>query len=388
MKDNVANIQDFLAAAIRNEPRHWPEAWTGKRVQDRVLEAVLYHGLAGLLFEKTGCFEGWPKGLVATLHKQAIARAMWEMRHRIVVSDLLATLAKARIAPLILKGTAVAYDLLSCPGSRTRGDTDLLVAKTDLAQVRSVLWALGFRPDYAEHPRCDSTSRQQGWTFYCPDGTFHSIDLHWQVMNSPALQNLLTFSECSAVSINLPRLSTNARAMDRVHNLIHTCMHRAMHFTAPYLVDGAIYYGGDRLIWVHDIHLLATSLSEEQWTRLCALADKKGVSAVCLDGLMTAQRSLITPIPNWVCDELRATSRKSQATKYLLHSRQFERAWRDLLAVRGLRNKLDYLLARGLPSPAFLRNKYPSMTMIPLPLLYARRILELVRVRRGRNEAR
>ena len=185
--------------------------------------------------------------------------------------------------------------------------------------------------------------------------------------------------------MTLPRLSADARTMDRVFTLIHTCVHRAMHVTAPYFVGGVTYYGGDRLIWVHDIDLLAGALSEAEWTRLCALSARKGVSAVCLDGLMTAQRFLQTEFPEWVRKELSSASAETPAFNYLRHSHQLARAWQDMRSISGWRRKLAYLRARLLPSPAFIRGKYPKMEGMPLALLYARRVIDLLRVRPRRS---
>ena len=198
--------------------------------------------------------------------------------------------------------------------------------------------------------------------------------------------DVLSFAECAANPMALPRLAPEARSMDRVLTLIHTCVHRLMHVTAPYFVDGVTYYGGDRLIWANDIHLLAGALSEAEWARLSALSLGKGVAAVCLDGLTTARHSLGTEIPNWVGEELGSELSEGKASTYLLHSRQFARARQDLLATPGLRRKFAYLRARSLPSPAFIRGKYPAMARMPLALLYARRMIDLLRVRPERSE--
>jgi len=41
----------------------------------------------------------------------------------------------------------------------------------------------------------------------------------------------------------------------------------------------------NHLIWLYDIHLLAKSLSPEQWQRLPAHAHEKQHASLCLDGL-------------------------------------------------------------------------------------------------------
>ena len=246
---------------------------------------------------------------------------------------------------------------------------------------------LGYRCQPLEEGISDDLALQEIWTIRPGDGAEHDIDLHWQLLNAPALRGVLEFADCSTEPITLPRLCSDALSMNRVLTLIHTCVHRAMHFTSPYFVDGETYYGGDRLIWVMDIHLLASSLSEPDWRRFAEMASTQGVAAVCLDGLKTSRRLLATEIPGWVIDEL-GTAENETASAYLLNSQQMGRAWKDMVAMRGWRRKLAYMSSRILPSPSFVRAKYPKMARMPLGLLYARRMVDLVRTRPGRNASR
>ena len=172
--------------------------------------------------------------------------------------------------------------------------------------------------------------------------------------------------------------------MNRVLTLIHTCVHRAMHLTSPYSVDGVTYYGGDRLIWAKDIDLLAGALSDAEWIQFSAAALAQGVAAVSLDGLQMARRSLGTSIPQSVLDALDSAG-SEPASAYLLGSRQLGRAWQDLLAIRGLNRKLAYLGARALPSARFMRAKYPQSRHVPMVLLHMRRMIDLIRSR-GRTK--
>lgn len=380
-----ATIEQYLATLLRNEPQRWPESWTGEAAEAAVGEEILYHGVAGLLTGKAEGLDGWPDAVTAAMRQQAIAQAMWEMRHRAVLAELLSALGEEGITPLLLKGTAIAYDLYQTPANRRRGDTDLLVGKRDVQLARKVLTALGYRLGEGEEIGADDVTLQETWTLISEDGTRHPIDLHAQVMNAPSLQDVLSFEECAADSIALPRLAPEARGLDRARTLIHTCMHRAMHLTAPYLVDGRTYYGADRLIWIHDIRLLADAFSAEDWGRLRALSRRYGAAAVCLDGLRAAQRTLAAEIPEDICAELGAAPRDEKASRYLLRSRQLGRAWQDLRAVRGIGGKLAFARSRFWPSRAFVRAKYADGADKPVAQLRMRRLLEFLRPRPQRD---
>ena len=376
----------MLASAICGRVGTWPRQLSSSSLE-LVIGRIKYHGIAGLLADCRGEMATWPVGITQRVRELAIAQAMWELRHQEVLSKLLTCLAESDIAALLLKGTAVAYDLYPSPSSRSRGDTDLLIAPAALVETRAILRTLGFSRDPLFDEAVADIYSQEIWSLSSVGSFEHHIDLHWKLINSTALQHVLSYAECLANPLTLPRLCPEARTMDRVRSLIHTCVHRAMHFTAPYFTDGVAFYGGDRLIWAKDIDLLANALSEAEWRSFCALAREKGVSAVCLEGLNISERFLCTDIPDFVREHLSGEPH-APASEYLLRSRRGARAWRNLRAIQGLRRKFAYARARSLPSAAFMRRKYPDMAKIPLPILYARRVLELFRPLPGRSDAR
>lgn len=382
MTDEYLLIDRLLASALRGEDAGWPSDWSGSDQPARTTERITYHGIAGLLSEQAGQLDDWPAAVLAPVRDQALALAMWELRHQAVLGELLAALAGAKIVALLLKGTVLAYDLYPSSATRARGDTDLLIAASDLDAARSVLTRLGFRCQPLDEAIADDLALQEVWSLTCGAGTRHHIDLHWQLLNAPALRGVLDFATCAADPHRLPRLSRDALAMNRVLTLLHSCIHRAMHLTSPYFVDGVTYYSGDRLIWAKDIDLLAGALSDAEWGQFSAAALDQRVAAVCLDGLRMARRSLGTNIPQPVLDAL-GIAGAEPASAYLLGSGQMARAWQDFLAIRGLDRKLAYLGARMLPSARFMRAKYPRLGHWPVALLHLRRMVDLVRPRPG-----
>ena len=223
MAKHYVEIDQFLAKALAEKQlRFMAGNWRGAEAGSALVERALYHGIAGLLIEYRPL--GWPGDVVERLRDQALAQAMWEIRHKMVVGQLLTELARERIASIILKGTAFAYDLYETPATRARGDTDILVERGDLARTRQTLAGIGFhlRQDYTG--RTDDLRLQETWRFTSADGTSHDIDLHWQAMNSMALRNTLSFADCAANARPLPRLSD--KALDHgAKNRIDPCLH-------------------------------------------------------------------------------------------------------------------------------------------------------------------
>jgi len=374
------SIDQFLAAALRGEDVAWPSDWRGSKQAERISERIAYHGIAGLITERAPNLRDWPDAVLAPVRQQAIALAMWELRHKVVLGKLFAAFTNAKVDGLLLKGTALAYDLYPAPATRARGDSDLLVERTDLATARRIFVQLGYRRQPLDGGTADDLALQEVWSISCDAGTTHHIDLHWHLLNAPALRSVLDFGDCAADPLLLPLLAPGALAMNRVMTLLHTCIHRAMHLTSPYFVDGVTYYGGDRLIWAKDIDLLARALSDEEWRCFSAAALDQRVASVCLDGLGTAQRLLGTNFPSSVRETL-GSARNELPSAYLLDFGQARRAWQDLLAIRGWNRKIAYLAARALPSEEFMRRKYLQLERSPLALLHVRRMIDLIRPR-------
>jgi len=342
----------MLAAALRGGP--FPDG-------PGALAAAEYHGVGPLVLAGGGA---------AALMAGARARAMWELRHRAVLARLLAALEAAGVAALVIKGTALAYDLYEDAALRPRGDTDILIAPADLPAARAVLAANGFRPGLGED--APEGASQEVWQTLPPGGgAAHDIDLHWQAFNGPTLGPLIPVAEAMAEAVPLPRLAPGARALSRPHGLLHACVHRAQHILSPYFVAGEAHYGGDRLIWLCDIDRLARALTPGEWALLADRAASRGVAPVCAGALDEAARLLGTPLPGEVMARLSAAP-AGPVTQYLLASGRQGRALSDLRASGG-RGRWHYLRARLFPPAAFMRGQYPHSRM-PLALLYLRRI--------------
>ena len=379
-------FDDFLAAAIADRAdrvgmapeQAWPDAWRDDPMPHAFAARALYHGLAGVLVNRSGAMAGWPAPVVSRLRQQALGQGMWELRNKLVVTSLIEALAQAGVRAILLKGTALAYSLYADPAERCRGDTDILVAPAQLTRSRSVLEARGFVRESASEGLFGDLHAQEIWRHTSSDGYEHVIDLHWQLLNSPFLDPLMPYAECASGTVPIPRLSVSARAMPRVLMLIHACLHRAVHVSNPYYVDGQAYFGGGRLIWLLDIKLIADAFSDREWSELARLAGAKGLSGLCLDALEAARAKLGARIPSSAREALSRARSNSEIGVYLTASSQFGRAWRDFKATPGVVKKLRFGLSQALPSPDMVRDKYPSMRNRPILLLYGRRFAEIL----------
>jgi hypothetical protein len=372
-----AAVDDLLAAALRGEASPWPPAGSAPS-PEVVLARVRYHGIASLLHERSDGIREWPLAVRRAVRDRAVQAAMWELSHQQMLVRLLDGLAARGIRPLLLKGTALAYGLYANPACRVRADSDLLVAPADLEPCRAVLAALGFRraPD-----RGEATTHQELWSIGAAGGARHDIDLHRRLSNTELLSTLFTWEELWAEHRALPHLSPAAAGLGHVHALLLACLHRAIHRTSPYYSDGTAHYGGDRLIWLYDIHLLAGALTADDWRAFAALARRKGLAAVCREGLELASARLGTASDREALAALAAPGPAEPAAAYVT-SRRLGQIARDFRAVPGIRKRWLFLCEMALPPAAYVRMLYRHASWQWLPWLYTRHVVDGLRRRR------
>jgi hypothetical protein len=198
------------------------------------------------------------------------------------------------------------------------------------------------------------------------------LDLHWRVSNSQILSKLFSYEELQAETRLLPALGPAAIAVGPVHALLLACMHRAGHKQSPYFVGHNEHYGGDRLIWLYDIHLLLGKLTPSQWDSFCEIAEQKGLGGACREGIEQARACFHALIPESVCQALVHLSPAGAASRYLRGSVAYQYC-ANFLAVEGAENKLRFVPQLLFPPKKYMRQMYSQVKPNWLPWLYLRR---------------
>ncbi|HEX7151737.1 MAG TPA: nucleotidyltransferase family protein [Thermoanaerobaculia bacterium] len=222
------------------------------RLSPREVEA---HGLAPLVYRSNPMPE---------LREAALRAAAVEPLRLADLRKLLAALHERAIRPLILKGTALAYDLYDAPEHRPRGDVDLLIAKGELDAAYEVFHTLGYRERAANVD--EHGLRQQLFLRADDYGVEHAYDVHWDIANRATFAGTLTMADAVRP---LPRISEHAFGLARPEALLHACIHRIAH-----------HHDDERLIWLVDIHLLRNAMTREEHARFWRLAAERRVLAV------------------------------------------------------------------------------------------------------------
>ncbi len=356
----------LVCQVLRDEYPAWPAAG-GVAFEHRFLHVCREHGVAGLVHHRarlTPAWRDWPADVRAALGREATMRAALDMLREEELIAVLAHLATAGIRTVLLKGTPLAHSHYAEPALRPRCDTDVLIPIADREAAACTLEAIGYRRENAVSGRLVSYQA----CFHRKAGSVdHVLDMHWRINNSQLFARALRFDAAYARSVAVPRLGPWARALCPPHALLLACMHRASHLHA----DGG---DGNRLIWLYDIHLLATALSAEEWQQFAALCAATQTRRIGLDAFAATHTAFATAFPAAVVGQMAASATGELSAQYLNANR-----WRLLLTdLRGLatwRDRATLLRESCFPPAEYMLARYHLRSGWRLPWWYARRAI-------------
>ena len=371
MTDNGKTMEAMLCAALRAESVAWPEP--APAVFEQQLQAcAASHGIGPLLSRQLTVNACPSQDRLRRLFpaRQVKDAEAIELARRVELARVLKALAAAGVRPLLLKGVALAYSIYPSPGLRSRADTDVLIHGSERSICDRVLSDSGYVKANAN--RGELIQYQCGYAMRDRFGIEHVLDVHWRVSNTQLFSLTLGYDELSLRAVCLKALGEYARGPAPAHALLHACLHRAHHLHSPMFVDGARAAGGDRLIWLYDIHLLVESMSSRELLEFAGLAERKRIRAVCREGLLRAHECFATRLPEEI---LSALTREGQAEPSEAHLRRG--ALQHLLTeVRSLprwQDRAQLLREHLFPPTDYMLEKYAVSNRIWLPMLYLRR---------------
>jgi hypothetical protein len=364
--------RSLICAALRGEAIRWPGT-NDSGEESRFVAMARYHGILPLLGERLDALagnQGWPVAVLEACHREAASQRILELAGRAELPRVLEALAEVAVKPLVLKGGALAYTHYPTPALRPRSDTDLLIPQAQKAHAEDALRRLGYGGSAAVSG--DLVAYQATWSRKDSLQIVHALDIHWRINNSQILARLLGYDELEPHALSLPPLGPNAYGLAPVHALLFACMHRAGHRNAPFHVDGLAYPGADRLIWLYDIHLLISGMSDVELTEFVELATAKRLKAVCLEALDRSAECFGTLIAPPIAQGLRHKGPIEPAARYLAGGRLRQMAG-DFFSLDGWGQRAHFFRELAFPSGAYMRIKYCDTTVRWLPVLYARR---------------
>jgi putative nucleotidyltransferase-like protein len=356
-------LDDLLAGLVR-----------GDAVDVRALSAIDaaafceragYHGVLPLVANRLATVDELAGDLKSALRGHARSAIAADLVRAQSVTTALGALSTAGVDPLVLKGEQLAHRWYERPDLRPRLDTDLLIAQDSRTRAADVLKTLGYEP--AGHVTGALVNYQATFIKRRQHVKVHAFDVHWRVANPQVFAGLLTYDELLADAMAIPGLGPHGRGPSAPAALLLACVHRVAH-----------HFDSGRLIWLYDIHLIASTLAAAEWARFLDLALSRRVAAICARSLDRAAAEFGTCIPAAIAEDarLRAPQEREASAAYMMPGRsQMQNLADDLQALPTWRHRLQLMREHLFPSPQYMREVYALSSRAPLPLLYATRAL-------------
>jgi len=353
----------LIAAFLRGDVTRWSDFALDAQT---FLDLCREHEVEGLCFERLSKLDstaGWPRQVWEELSDAARTRAAEELLRKAEIRRVVAALADAGIRPILLKGTPLAYTVYDSPASRPRADTDVIVSGAEVEAARQVMRSLSYVETVQCHELLSQFEVQQCDRF----GVIHAFDVHWSISTQPVFAGLLTYDALLLRAVAVPALGESAVAPCRVDALLLSCVHPAMH-----------HRNDERLLWILDIHLLASGLSPAELDEFEAVARMKKVVAICRRGLQQAQAVFGTLVAADLIGRLNRTAGPEPSAAYLASERRWHHeTMASLRALPRLGDRARLVREVLLPSPGYMLGAYglrdkPLGTWL-LPALYVHR---------------
>jgi hypothetical protein len=355
------DIVELLAAVVRGDMVD--AARIGRYPAAEVCREAVRQGVAPLVDDRLTGLNGVPDELRRLVRGEARREAAADVLREVDLTMLLAAMADAGLQPLLLKGAHLAYGHYERPELRPRLDSDLLIPDEARGTTHDLLLELGYESD--RQVRGDLVKHQRTYLRRHAGVVVHAVDVHWKISNPQVFAAAFSYEELAARAVPLPALHPAARGLSDVDALLVACVHRVAH-----------HADFDRLIWVHDIDLVARRIDAAGWARVVDLAVRRRIAAVCRAGLAGAAARFHTPIPADLLGDGRWSAPDPEITATYVESRGHLTMLGDNLKALPTWSARRRLVLEHLFPPAdYIRHVYAPSSAAPLPLLYAWRVL-------------
>jgi hypothetical protein len=370
-------LADWASQTLLGNPSQWPmgEGTADLEAAKDFFSAEGIGPLCHYALQTAGAQEFLPKAIWNLLRQESHASAVLELVGSHQDTQVLQWLMEIGLNPIVLKGAAYARTIYPEAYLRPRCDTDLLLPDRASAQ-----WAWRRLAEEGYELSADVVegrfvSRQR--TCVKPTCGGHALDTHWAISNTHTFVRALPYNEINQDAVSLPTLHESARTLGTVHSLLFACLH---------LFGHAQMDPTPRLLWLYDIFLLSRRMSNSDWQAFTCAAITKGVAGICRDALDGTNAKF----PIAFFESIRPTLLEAEGCETFRPDRlrtPLGFALRDLKALDGWSAKLQWVRETLLPSPAYVRSKYPGANGTWLPLIYLHRTVTGLakRLRLGRR---
>jgi len=355
--------QEFLslmAAVVRGETPVWPVALSS----GDLLRVATEQGLDVLVASHADGLGTWPEDVRTELAATERNACVIEVVRERELVRVLSALHDAHVAPLLVKGAALAYGVYAASHLRPRVDTDLLVAHEDVDRAATSLEAMGYTRTAQNVGRL--VSHQMALARLDAHGVWHAVDIHWKVANPHVFADRVTMADMAATSVALPALGPHARTPAPPFALLIAALHLAAHHAHDV-----------RLIWLYDLHLLCGRMRPDEFEQAVSFAKERRLAAVCARGLHLARRWFDTQVPEGVLAALDAVDAQSEESARFVAGSvgKLGTLISDLRTLPTWRARARLLYEHAFPPADYMLRSYRTSRRTWLPALYIHRMV-------------
>lgn len=256
---------------------------------------------------------------------------------RRICCEVLLMLEKERLAPIVLKGAALAETVYSNPVLRHCHDIDILLPDEELSRPAGFLPSLGFRVCAAPNSHSRHLKMVQGSGL--------PLEFHGRLLDVPYYQ--MPISEIRSRCRSQVIASVNSHILNPADSLLHVCGHAS--------------YSGRRqsLRWVTDAWFIIDRHPDLEWNELLNSIQRSHLALPMSVMLEYLAGTLEAPIPSSFLTRLSAAASQSDAIERQLALRgtrsDGQRSLRELFRkTTNWRERLFVVQWLLFPSPGYL----------------------------------
>lgn len=240
----------YILSLLKNNPIHAPRVTIDK--WSELLSILGPHWVLPLLYRHVGRLPddfSPPKTIIdrmRTIFHWSRIRCFHMERQ---LGEIVAAFNDEGVRVLVLKGPALGRRVYPDPALRPSRDLDLLVMPDDMVKSREILEDLGYRCEARLFDAEDNLYVDEAFSHIDNPRHYRGIELHWRLHKYLGIRQEVRTEELFQRAIKIETDTFAFEALDPVDAFIHTAINNA--------------YGHDdcmRLIWAHDVKMLASKL--------------------------------------------------------------------------------------------------------------------------------
>lgn len=310
---------------------------------DNMIEKMDHHGVSMLMLKANCLSDDISEKLQS---RKALMAANSSLKANTLIK-VFNRLKKAGLGKCILfKGTALAHAYYPDPWLRPSTDSDCLIAVEDRLKFDKAFKKLKFEKLFAIEG--ELLSYQSTYSRVLTGNVALNIDMHWRINNRQILAKTFSLAELSERGTSVASLNHAVLIPSAVDSILLACIHRIGH-----------HANDERLIWLYDIHLLASGLTEDEWEELCLLCEDKRLAAITLEALRTCQDLLGTPLTSQTLSLLKNLAKRNEPSKLFLQRQLSE--WQifkqDFKALKSIKLQFQLICEHLFPEKDYIREQ-------------------------------